>query len=135
MAEVPLIILIGVAPAFFGATVGGSGLISIPALVLVGLTPHQAVATDQLGLAGQTCAAWTKLHRARAIDYRLGVPVAMLTACGSFIGASILIAVPAAAVQRALGVMILLVAAVLVRRPDTGNVSRPTQLGNAVLDT
>ena len=44
------IVLLGIATGFLGA--GGRGLISIPTLIYLGLTPQAAIATNKLGAVG-----------------------------------------------------------------------------------
>jgi uncharacterized membrane protein YfcA len=82
-----------------------------------------------MALAG-TLAAVPALLRARLIELRLGIPLALAASLGAIFGAQWGLALPAPVLQGALGVTILLVAGVmaLARAPGTRAARAPDRL-------
>lgn len=82
-------LLVGVAiiAAFVDAIAGGGGLITVPALLIAGLNPVAAVATNKLqgtfGVASSTLAFW----RAGKIEKALGLPFLVAGFTGGVAGA------------------------------------------------
>lgn len=75
---------------FFNALCGGGGLITLPALIMIGIPPIQAVATNKLqGMVGTATATWVLLRRKQIIwhDIKSFIPAAFL---GSFLGTLLL---------------------------------------------
>lgn len=72
-----LILLAGFAAGWIDAVVGGGGLLQLPALLLVpGISPVQALATNKLGsLFGTTTSAITYYRRVHP-DLRTALPMA-----------------------------------------------------------
>ena len=91
-----LIVVAGFAAGWVDAVVGGGGLIQLPALLLVpGITPVQALATNKMGsIFGTTTSAVTYYRRVRP-DLRTAVPMAVIALAGSFGGAVLEGRVPA----------------------------------------
>ncbi|GAA3931496.1 sulfite exporter TauE/SafE family protein [Microbacterium soli] len=103
------------------AVVGGGGLLQLPALLLIpGITPVQALATNKLaGLSGTTTSAITYYARAKP-DLRTAVPMALIALGGSFGGAAVAIVLPASAFKPIIVVALLAVAVFTVARPQLG---------------
>lgn len=85
---IALIVLAGFAAGWIDAVVGGGGLLQLPALLLVpGISPVQALATNKMGsIFGTTTSAITYYRRA-APDLRTAIPMAVVALAGSFGGA------------------------------------------------
>ncbi len=86
-----------------------------------------------IALAGALAATPTLLRNGLA-DLRLGLPVALVASSFSILGACLGLALPAAAVQTSLGVLIIAVAALTLasRNMIYPNVSRQDALGHAL---
>ena len=55
-----LLAVIGLIAGFIDAVVGGGGLLSIPALLTLGIAPHTVLGTNKLAASfGSFMAAWT----------------------------------------------------------------------------
>jgi len=95
-ATVLLVVLAALTAGFVDAVVGGGGLVQLPALLLVpGLSPVQALATNKLGsILGTTTSAVT-YHRRVHPDLRTALPMAVVALATSFLGASIAALLPA----------------------------------------
>jgi uncharacterized membrane protein YfcA len=86
----PLIFLSG----FLDSIAGGGGLISLPAYLLAGVPPYNAVATGKISsIMGKTtsCARFLKN---KLIDIKLALPAMALAVVGSAIGARLILLVP-----------------------------------------
>ncbi|GAA1804938.1 MULTISPECIES: TSUP family transporter [Brevibacterium] len=86
----------GALAGWIDAVVGGGGLIQLPALLLVpGMTPVQAVATNKVGsIAGTTASAVTYLRRVTP-DRSATIPAAATAFLGAVLGAKLATLVPA----------------------------------------
>jgi len=71
----------------FDSIAGGGGLLTIPALLLAGLDPVSAIATNKLQGAAATLSATATFARRRLIHWRTAVPVAVTAGLGSVVGA------------------------------------------------
>jgi uncharacterized membrane protein YfcA len=108
------------------AVVGGGGLIQLPVLILLpGLTPLQAIATNKLsGTIGITVSAGTFLHRVRP---PAAVTLTMLTCAvgGAVAGASLAARLPAGVLLPIVFVAVVAVGAYTLLRPRLGEASQP----------
>ncbi|MDF1592449.1 MAG: sulfite exporter TauE/SafE family protein [Desulfobacterales bacterium] len=73
MSFISLIIIFvaSAAASAFGTLIGGTSLITIPLLIVLGLPPHTAIGTDRFGVMGIGWAGLYKFHHKKFIDYRL----------------------------------------------------------------
>lgn len=103
-----LVLVIGVTAGFVDSTVGSGGLISIPFLIFLGLPPQVAIATDRLGLVGQTLASLIKFWKAGKIVWKYVPILTALALAGSSIGANILLNIDPQIFQKVIGVILLI---------------------------
>src|SRR5690606_33541446 len=92
-----LIVLIAVAftAGFIDAIAGGGGLLTIPALLTVGLPPHLVLGTNKLcATFGSATASYT-FYRRRLFEPRLWRRALIGTAIGATLGAGIAHRLPA----------------------------------------
>jgi uncharacterized protein len=76
------------------AIAGGGGLLTVPALLLAGLDPVQAIATNKLQGSFGTASATLAFARARLFEGRAALKGAGLAAAGSVVGALCVSLVP-----------------------------------------
>ena len=82
-----LIVVAGFAAGWVDAVVGGGGLIQLPALLLVpGITPVQALATNKMGSIFGTTTSTVTYYRRVGPDLKTAVPMAVIALAGSFGG-------------------------------------------------
>lgn len=110
----PLVFLAG----FVDAIAGGGGLISLPAYLLAGVPPVNAVGTNKLASAIGTATATWRLWRGGYVHLRKALPAGLAAVAGSLIGARLALIAPED-VFRMLLIVALPVAAVLVMRKRT----------------
>jgi uncharacterized membrane protein YfcA len=82
--------LAGVGSGFVGAATGGAGLISIPALIFLGLSPSSAIATNAFGSFGMVTAAVPEYARAKQLRWKPVLKLIPLAIAGGFIGSKAL---------------------------------------------
>ena len=70
----PLVFLAGLVDSM----AGGGGLISLPAYLLAGIPPHQAIATNKLSSSIGTTASTLRYLRHGCVNYRVAIPAAVL---------------------------------------------------------
>ncbi len=98
------------AAGFVDAIAGGGGLITVPALLLAGLDPVTAVATNKAqGVFGSGSATFA-FARARMIDWRSAGPMAAIAAIGSVLGALAVAILPVDALRIAMPVLLVAMA-------------------------
>lgn len=123
--SIALVLLAGFAAGFLDAVVGGGGVIQLPALLLIpGIAPVQALATNKLGsLIGTVTSAITYLRRTHP-DLRTAVPMALFALVGAAIGASFAASLPAAVFTPIIVIALIAVAVFTAARPSLGAVTR-----------
>lgn len=105
IANLILILLIGFAAGFVDSTGGPGGLITVPSLMLLGLPPQVAIATDRIGVIGQIFAAAFKFWGKIVWKY---VPVlTFISLVGSIVGSNILLNLDPKLLQRIISVLII----------------------------
>jgi len=131
-----LMILAAFAAGWIDAVVGGGGLLQLPALLLVpGISPVQALATNKLAsIFGTTTSAITFYRRARP-DLRTALPMAAVALAGSYGGANLAGLLPASVFKPIIVVALIVVAVVTIARPAMGAVTALKHAGRRHLVT
>lgn len=120
-----LLALAGLTAGFVDAVVGGGGLIQLPALVvgLPGASPVQVLATNKLGsVCGTTVSSATYYRRVRP-DPRTFLPLMACAFLGSVGGAFVASLIPRSAFDPIILVVLVVVGAYVVLKPDIGAVT------------
>ena len=92
------------------AIAGGGGLLTVPALLLAGLDPVAAIATNKLQGAAGTVSASIAFARRRLIAWRAAAPIALAAALASVAGALSVTHVARAALEVAVPVALVAIA-------------------------
>ena len=111
--------LVAALAAGFDAIAGGGGLLTLPALLLAGLDPVAAIATNKVqSSAGATSATFVFVRRG-LVDWPFGYALVAAGAGGAVAGAASAARLPRAALQAAVPLILLGVAGyvLLSRRP------------------
>lgn len=131
LSTIVLILVAGFAAGWVDAVVGGGGLIQLPALLMVpGITPVQALATNKMGsIFGTTTSAVTYFRRARP-DLKTAVPMALIALVGSFGGAILAASLPASVFKPIIIVALVAVAVFTAFRPTIGTLTKLRYTGH-----
>lgn len=78
----PICFLVGI----MNASVGGGGLVSLPAMLLVGLPPHMAIGTNKLQAICGLSVATLRYAKSGLLKLRLVVPTVICAVAGSLVG-------------------------------------------------
>jgi uncharacterized membrane protein YfcA len=122
------ILLLLAAAAFFAGFVdsiaGGGGMITVPVLLLAGLSPVQSLGTNKLqglfGAASATIAYASKGH----VDLRRQLPSAALSLVGAAAGAALATVLPGEWLNVVLPVMLIAIALYFAIKPNMDDVDR-----------
>ncbi len=116
-----LIVVAAFAAGWVDAVVGGGGLLQLPALLLIpGISPVQALATNKLASVFGTATSSVTYYRRAKPDIRTALPMAGIALLGSFGGAAVATVLPAAAFKPIIVVALLAVALFTAFRPQLG---------------
>jgi uncharacterized protein len=113
------------AAGWIDAVVGGGGLIQLPALLvgLPGASPAQLLATNKFGSIFGTATSSITYYRRVHPDLRTALPMAAVAYVGSIGGALIGLHIPKAAFNPIILVLLVLVGAYTILKPDLGKES------------
>ena len=130
------ILILIVAAAFFAgfvdAIAGGGGLITVPALMLAGLSPDQALATNKVqGSFGAATAAFS-YGRSGLVDLRRQLPTAALAFAAGGAGAGLVTALPTDVLRVALPVLLIGIALFFAFKPGLNDLDRAARLRPAL---
>jgi uncharacterized membrane protein YfcA len=122
LGTILLILVAGFAAGWVDAVVGGGGLIQLPALLLVpGITPVQALATNKMGsIFGTATSAATYYRRVRP-DLKTALPMAAIALAGSFGGAVLAASLPASVFKPVIVAALVAVALFTALKPNAGH--------------
>lgn len=129
-----LIVLAAFAAGAIDAVVGGGGLVQLPALLLLpGVSPVQALATNKLASIFGTATSSLTYYRRLRPDLRTGLPMAGVALVGAFGGASVAALLPVEVFKPIIVIVLAAVAAYTVARPALGSATRLRFAGSAHL--
>ncbi len=120
-----LVVVAAFGAGWIDAVVGGGGLLQLPALLLIpGIAPVQALATNKLASVFGTATSSVTYYRRARPDIRTAVPMAVIALAGSFGGAAVATVLPSAAFKPIIVVALLAVALFTAFRPQLGAATR-----------
>ncbi len=121
--QLALVIGLGLSAGLIDAIVGGGGLLQLPALLLIpGISPVSALATNKLGSIAGTSTSAVTYYRRTAPDLRTALPMAGFALAGSFGGAMVATMLPTALFKPIILVALVVVALITAARPNLGQV-------------
>lgn len=132
-AEVLAILLAAAfAAGFVDAIAGGGGLITLPVLMLSGVPPVEALATNKIqGMFGAGTAAFS-YARSGHVDPKAQAPAALLAAAASFGGALLVTVLPTEWIRLILPVLLIGIALFFALRPGLDDSDRTRRLSPLV---
>lgn len=105
-----LLVLAGFVAGFVDAIAGGGGLITVPALLLAGATPVEALATNKLQGSFGSGTSTLAFARAGHVNVKEQLPLALISFVASAAGATVAHLMPADALRIIMPVILILVA-------------------------
>jgi uncharacterized membrane protein YfcA len=123
-----LLVLAAFLAGFVDSIAGGGGLISVPALLLCGASPIEALATNKLqGTFGAGTAALT-YARAGQVNLKDQAGMALISALAGAAGATVAHLIPAEALRLIMPVVLIAVAAYFALRPGLSDHNRAERM-------
>ena len=104
ITQISILTLLMVLTGAVGAITGGNSLINVPIMIMVGMTPRQAVATNMFAVTFMTISATARFARARILKWNLLVPLGIITAITSALGALIAVKLSETIVKLVVGI-------------------------------
>ncbi|MFP3674651.1 TSUP family transporter [Bacillus sp. SIMBA_031] len=118
-----LVICFGFFAAFIDSVVGGGGLIALPTLLFLGLTPAQAVATNKLAGTIGSLTSTFMFYRSGKIDFKSISKLFPLVFIGSMAGAWTVHLMDPELLKPLMLVMLAAVAVYTILKKDWGSIS------------
>jgi uncharacterized protein len=103
-----LLVASGLAAGFINAVSGGGAMLTVPALIFIGLPPGVANGTNRVAVTIQNVAALAAYQRLGVANHRLAFSLALPATFGSLVGALISVRLDDAQFRTILGIVMLL---------------------------
>ncbi|MFI6316160.1 TSUP family transporter [Nonomuraea sp. NPDC050556] len=122
-----LVVLLAAAAGagWIDAVVGGGGLVQLPALMVAGVPPVQAMATNKFASIFGTASAAVTYARTTKVDKQVALPAGALAVLSAGLGASAAAAISANVLRPVVMVILVAVAAFVTLRPSLGAIPHP----------
>ncbi|WP_034948098.1 sulfite exporter TauE/SafE family protein [Erwinia oleae] len=125
---VGMLFFVAVLAAFIDSIAGGGGLLTVPALLAVGLSPAQALATNKLQSVGGSFSASLYFIRRRAVDLREQKLNIAMTFIGSVSGAVLIQHINAELLRQVLPLLLIAIGLYFLLMPKVGEEDRHRRL-------
>ncbi|MEE9319065.1 MAG: TSUP family transporter [Granulosicoccus sp.] len=123
------LVVVALVAGFIDAIAGGGGLLTVPALMMAGLSPVSAIATNKLQAVFGTLAASITFVRAGRVDLPALMPAILLAALGSGSAALALRYVDQSVLDIAIPILLLGAALYFAFSPRMEDVDKQARLG------
>ena len=127
--KIVVIFFVGMFVSVLSTLVGGSSVLTIPTLILLGLPPHTAIGTDRFGIMGVCLAGWYKFHKKKLINYKIGVILTLPVIFGSFWGAHLVFEISESVLKLIIIIISIACLFFLVLNPKIGTESTKKKFG------
>ncbi len=124
--NIVLFVVTGFVAAFIDSTVGGGGLISVPALLASGMPVSMVLGTNKLAASMGAVTSVISFWRSGNINKRLVVTLVPLSMIGSVAGAYTVHLLPQDFMRNLVVIMLVLIAAYTYRHKEWGNFESKT---------
>jgi len=114
------VFLISTLASIFGTIIGGGTIFSIPFLIMIGIPPQIAIATERFGGLGQSIASFLKFLKSEKIIWKYIIFFIFISLISSLIGSTILINTDSEAMNKIIGLTVLIILPLLFFKKDLG---------------
>lgn len=116
--DYPILVLAGIAAGFVNMLAGNGSLITLPALIFVGLPANIANATNRVGVTLQNVVGtWGFYHRGK-LDVRGALLFSVPTVVGSILGAQLAVDIDETLFRRVLAVLMVVMLVLMIVKPE-----------------
>jgi uncharacterized membrane protein YfcA len=120
LGTVLFLVISGFMASFVDSTVGGGGLISLPALLISGLPPAMAIGTNKLGGTVSALTSTLSFLKSKKVNRKLVKYLIPLSLIGSVAGAELVHYVPTGFLKPLVVVMLIAVTVYTIFKRDVG---------------
>ena len=113
----PLLIGAGFIAGYVNTLAGSGSLVTLPALMFLGLPAGLANGTNRVAILLQNVVAVSSFHGHRVLEFRRGVVLAVPAILGAIIGARIAVGLDEELLRRTIGALMLVMAVVIFLKP------------------
>jgi len=124
----PLMITAGFAAGFINTLAGSGSILTLPLLMFIGLPANVANATNRVAILFQNAVSTTSFQRSRVLDVRGAIILGIPAVIGSVIGALIAVSLNELIMRRAIGVIMVLMAVMIIFKSDQWINGRITEI-------
>ncbi|MBC8952411.1 sulfite exporter TauE/SafE family protein [Xenorhabdus sp. PB62.4] len=121
--------LVAIVAGFIDSIAGGGGLLTIPALLSVGVSPVQTLATSKLQAVGSSFSASLYFIRRKAVDWRSQRFAIFMTMIGAMLGALLVQFMSPDFLRYLLPIFVILIGLYFLLVPNIGAEDRQHRLG------
>ncbi|WP_289054029.1 sulfite exporter TauE/SafE family protein [Carboxylicivirga marina] len=118
LLDASLLIIAGLFAGFINTLAGSGSLITLPLLMFLGLSPHQANATNRVAIFVQNVVAVRNFKQQGLINYKSSLFLVIPALIGSVIGASIAININEEILKLFIGSLLFVMFFVILLKPD-----------------
>ncbi len=109
ITTIVILIAVGLGAGTLGSMIGvGGGIILVPALTFLGLSPAQTASTGLIAVTSTSVSSTIEYSRQKRIDYRLGIEMAAFAIPGAVLGAFLSDYLSAQSFKLYFGILLLL---------------------------
>jgi uncharacterized membrane protein YfcA len=119
-----LLFLASFLAGFIDSIAGGGGLITVPALLIAGFSPIQTLGTNKLQSLFGSGSATLAYARGGHVSLKSQMPMAIMSALGSAIGAIMTTYIPGAVLQALMPVLLIVIALYFLLKPNISDVDQ-----------
>lgn len=112
--------IIGLVSSFYGSITGGAGMLSIPALLFMGVPVEIAIATIKLGDLGRFSLSTYKFVRSKKVVWKYAIPLIPIALTGGLIGAKLLTLINREQLSLIIGIVILMMVSLIFLNKQIG---------------
>jgi uncharacterized membrane protein YfcA len=113
-----LVVVAGVLSGVINTLAGSGSLLTLPALILLGLPATVANGTNRVGVLLQNVVAGATFKRSQVLDLRGALLLSIPAVLGSLLGAQVAVNLNEEAMQRAIGAVMVVMLFVILLRPE-----------------
>ncbi len=127
-----ILFLIGIVAGLVEASAGGSGLISLPAIMFLGYPPIEAIATSKFQYTFGALTAITRFSKAGLIEWRKILPLLGGSMIAGGMGAYLLLLIDAEVVALIVPLLLIIVAIYFIVSPRVSDKETPPRISHGV---
>lgn len=124
-----LVTILGFVGGIFGTLVGGYALLIVPALIFLGLSPQEAIATDKIASLAMVVTGWSVFHKKKLINYKIAGFTAFFGMLGAVIGTLLLLEAGTDLLKKIISVATILLLFVIMLKKDAGTARIEKNIG------